>query len=214
MSDLFHDAIPLDFIQDVFKVMRRSNHHVFQVLTKRAERLAELSSVLDWPENVWTGVTVERSDYKRRIESLRMTGAVVKFISIEPLLDDLGELDLTGIDWVIVGGESGPGARPMQVGGSERSAISAFSDTCPSSSSSGAASIRRRPGEPLMAIPGIRCPCLRQTALLPLTRIARHPTRRESLNHLPDFATRSTAGSSSDRRISGQQPIYAITVSL
>jgi len=105
---------PLGFIQEVFKVMRQANHHVFQVLTKRAERLAELSPVLNWSENVWMGVTVERSDYKRRIDSLRMTGAAVKFLSLEPLLDDLGELNLTSIDWVIVGGESGPGARPMQ----------------------------------------------------------------------------------------------------
>lgn len=114
MSDLFHDAVPLDFIQKVFKVMERANHHVFQVLTKRAERLAQLSSVLNWPENVWMGVTVEQSDYKSRIDYLRLTDAAVKFLSIEPLLDDLGELDLFGIDWVIVGGESGPGARPMQ----------------------------------------------------------------------------------------------------
>ncbi len=114
MSDLFHDAVPLDFIQEVFKVMRRANHHVFQVLTKRAERLARLSPVLDWPENVWAGVTVERSDYKHRIDFLRMTDAAVKFVSAEPLLDDLGELDLTGIGWIIAGGESGPGARPMQ----------------------------------------------------------------------------------------------------
>ena len=114
MSDLFHDAVSFDFIQKVFKVMRQANHHVFQVLIKRAERLADLSSALDWPENVWMGVTVERSDYKRRIDYLRMTGATVKFLSLEPLLDDLGELDLAGIDWVIVGGESGPGARPMQ----------------------------------------------------------------------------------------------------
>jgi len=114
MSDIFHDVVPPDFIQRVFQVMRQANHHIFQILTKRAERLAQLSPVLDWPENVCMGVTVERSDCKRRIDCLRTTGAAVKFLSIEPLLDDLGDLDLTGIDWVIVGGESGPGARPMQ----------------------------------------------------------------------------------------------------
>jgi len=114
MSDLFHDAVPVDFIQEVFKVMRQARHHIFQVLTKRAERLAQLSPVLGWPGNVWMGVTVEQSDYKSRIDYLCLTDAAVKFLSIEPLLDDLGELDLFGIDWVIVGGESGPGARPMQ----------------------------------------------------------------------------------------------------
>jgi len=114
MSDLFHDAVPVDFIQKVFKIMTQADQHVFQVLTKRAERLAELSPVLDWPVNVWMGVTVERFEYLSRIDSLRMTKAAVKFLSLEPLLDDLGELDLTGIDWVIVGGEAGPGARPME----------------------------------------------------------------------------------------------------
>jgi len=115
MSDLFHDAIPLDFLQEIFRVMRQANQHVFQVLTKRAERLAELAPILNWPENTWMGVTVERSDYKWRIDLLRTSGAPLKFISVEPLLDDLGELDLTEVDWVIAGGESGPRARPMRV---------------------------------------------------------------------------------------------------
>lgn len=113
MSDLFHEDVPLCFIQDVFNTMRQANHHLFQILTKRAQRLAELSPIIDWPENVWMGVTVECSDYKDRIDHLRTIGASIKFLSLEPLLDDLGELDLTGIDWAIVGGESGPGARPM-----------------------------------------------------------------------------------------------------
>ncbi len=113
MSDLFHEDVPLDFIQDVFTTMKQAKQHLFQVLTKRAERLIELSPVLDWPENVWMGVTVESHDYKDRIDCLRKTGAGIKFLSLEPLLDDIGELDLFGIDWVIVGGESGPGARPM-----------------------------------------------------------------------------------------------------
>jgi protein gp37 len=114
MSDLFHDAVPAEFIRQVFAVMTQANHHAFQILTKRPQRLAKLSPDLNWPYNVWMGVTVERSDYKGRIDSLRSTGAAAKFISAEPLLDDLGELDLTDIDWIIVGGESGPGARPMQ----------------------------------------------------------------------------------------------------
>jgi len=115
MSDLFHDDVPLDFIKDVFATMRQAKQHLFQVLTKRAERLVELSPVLGWPENVWMGVTVESNDYKDRINCLRKTGAGIKFLSLEPLLDDIGELDLFGIDWVIVGGESGPGARPMAI---------------------------------------------------------------------------------------------------
>jgi protein gp37 len=115
MSDLFHDAIPLAFLQKVFRVMRQADQHIFQVLTKRAERLAELAPILDWPENTWAGVTVERSDYKWRIDFLRTSGAPVKFISAEPLLDSLGELDLREIDWVIAGGESGPRARPVRV---------------------------------------------------------------------------------------------------
>jgi len=115
MSDLFHEDVPLDFIQRVFATMRQARQHTFQVLTKRAGRLAELSPQLDWTENVWMGVTVESSAYKDRIDDLRSTTACVKFLSMEPLLDDAGDLDLTSIDWVIAGGESGPGARPMRV---------------------------------------------------------------------------------------------------
>jgi protein gp37 len=113
MSDLFHDEVPLAYIQRVFEVMARASWHRFQVLTKRAERLAEVSGVVDWPDNVWMGVSVENADYVDRIECLRRTGARVKFLSLEPLLGPLARLDLSGIDWVIVGGESGPGARPM-----------------------------------------------------------------------------------------------------
>ncbi len=114
MSDLFHDAVPFDYIQRVFEVMRSAHWHRFQVLTKRAERLANLSPYLDWPENVWMGVSVESSAYVSRIDSLRSTGAKIKFLSIEPLLEKLPKLDLRGIDWIIVGGESGPRSRPMQ----------------------------------------------------------------------------------------------------
>lgn len=114
MSDLLHEDVPTEFILRAFDVMRRAHWHRFQVLTKRAERLGELESVLDWPSNVWMGVSVESSRYLSRIESLRETGALVRFLSIEPLLEELPDLDLDGIHWVIVGGESGPGARPMQ----------------------------------------------------------------------------------------------------
>lgn len=113
MSDLFHQDVPLDYIRRVFDVMQRASWHQFQVLTKRAERLEELASELPWPRNVWMGVSVENADYTWRIDHLRRTGAAVKFLSVEPLLGPLGRLDLAGIDWVIVGGESGPGARPL-----------------------------------------------------------------------------------------------------
>ncbi len=115
MSDLFHDDVPLTFIQKVFNTMEKTPRHTYQVLTKRAERLEELSSLLEWPANVWMGVSVENSDYLWRIDHLRRTGAVIKFLSLEPLLGPLDELDLRGIDWAIAGGESGPGARPMEV---------------------------------------------------------------------------------------------------
>lgn len=114
MSDLFHSDVPLDFIHAVFATMRSAPQHVFQVLTKRSARLAKLSCQVDWTENIWAGVTVEDRACKDRIDDLRSTNAVVKFLSMEPLLEHMGDLDLTGLDWVIVGGESGPGARPMQ----------------------------------------------------------------------------------------------------
>ena len=114
MSDLFHKDVPISFIQKVFSVMREAHWHTFQVLTKRAERLLELDSSLDWPKNVWMGVSVENSDYVSRIDDLRKTHAHIKFLSLEPLLGPLSNMKLEGIDWVIVGGESGPGARPVQ----------------------------------------------------------------------------------------------------
>ncbi|MFA5240726.1 MAG: phage Gp37/Gp68 family protein [Phycisphaerae bacterium] len=114
MSDLFHKDVPTDFIQKIFATMNQAPQHVFQVLTKRDNRLLELSGKLQWTENIWMGVTVEATDYKERIANLRKTDAFIKFLSLEPLLEDLGELDLSGIDWVIAGGESGPGARPIK----------------------------------------------------------------------------------------------------
>ncbi len=113
MSDLFHKDVPLPFIQQVFDVMGRAHWHQFQILTKRAERLSEIAPQLQWRPNIWMGVSVERQDYTFRIDHLRQTGAHVKFLSLEPLLGPLPRLNLTGIDWAIVGGESGPGARPM-----------------------------------------------------------------------------------------------------
>ena len=114
MSDLFHEQVPVGFIQDVFAVMQNADWHRYQVLTKRAERVAELNHLLPWPQQVWLGVSVESADYAHRIDLLRETDARVKFLSLEPLLGPLPQLNLDGIDWVIVGGESGPGARPME----------------------------------------------------------------------------------------------------
>jgi protein gp37 len=111
MSDLFHPDVPTSFIRRVFLTMGRAHWHYFQVLTKRSERLLELNSVLPWAPNIWMGVSVENQDYSFRIEHLRQTGASIKFVSFEPLLSALSNLDLNGIDWVIAGGESGPGAR-------------------------------------------------------------------------------------------------------
>jgi len=114
MSDLFHEKVPLSFIKSVFSTMQKAYWHVFQVLTKRAQRLYEVSALLDWPSNVWMGVSVENADYTFRIDLLRKTPASVRFLSLEPLLGPLHELNLKGIDWVVVGGESGPNARPMK----------------------------------------------------------------------------------------------------
>lgn len=114
MSDLFHESVPLEFIASVFETMRRAHWHTFQVLTKRAERLAQVAAELLWPENVWMGVSVESRAYQPRIDLLRRVPAHVRFLSLEPLLEGLPSLDLTDIDWVIVGGESGPGARPIE----------------------------------------------------------------------------------------------------
>jgi len=113
MSDLFHDEVPLEFIQRVFQVMNENPQHVFQVLTKRAERLFELHKELKWTHNIWMGVSVENEKVKSRIDFLRRTGAKVKFLSLEPLIGPLPKLNLSKIDWVIVGGESGHKPRSM-----------------------------------------------------------------------------------------------------
>jgi len=116
MSDLFHKEVPLEFIQQVFGVIKENPQHVFQILTKRADILRYYDSEgwLEWPHNLWMGVTVENNEVLDRIENLRKTGARVKFLSCEPLLSSLPDLNLTGIDWVIVGGESGRTPRPMK----------------------------------------------------------------------------------------------------
>jgi len=114
MSDLFHEDVPLEFIQKVFQVMNDASWHTFQVLTKRTERLVELAKYLNWTENIWQGVTVENRKYVGRINDLRKVPARIRFISFEPLIGEVGNLPLSDIDWVIVGGESGPRAREMK----------------------------------------------------------------------------------------------------
>jgi len=113
MSDLFHEDVPLEFILRVFDVMRKAHWHTFQILTKRANRLYELNSFIDWPNNVWMGVSIENNNYVNRKDLLIKTYAFVKFISFEPLIGPISEISLDGINWVIVGGESGPYARYM-----------------------------------------------------------------------------------------------------
>ncbi|SMO72506.1 DUF5131 family protein [Fodinibius sediminis] len=116
MSDLFHEKIPVEFIQDVFKVMNDNRRHVFQILTKRPEVLLEYDQVgyLDWADNIWMGVSVENEDVMHRINTLRKTKAHVKFLSCEPLIGPLPNMPLDNIEWVIVGGESGHNPRPMK----------------------------------------------------------------------------------------------------
>ncbi len=114
MSDLFHKDVPAEYVARVFKAMAEAPQHTFQVLTKRPERLVELSADLPWPSHVWMGVSVESAAYTGRIDLLRKSGAKVKFLSLEPLLGPLEGLNLRGIHWVIAGGESGPGCRPVK----------------------------------------------------------------------------------------------------
>lgn len=114
MSDLFHKDVTFEFIRQIFDVMEMANQHRFQVLTKRSGRLFQLNSKLPWPDNIWMGVTVENAEYTNRTDDLRQTNAAVKFLSLEPLLGPIPDIELEGIDWVIVGGESGPKARPIK----------------------------------------------------------------------------------------------------
>lgn len=115
MSDLFHEEIPFEFVAEVFTVMERAEQHTFQILTKRHERLADLAPALPWPSNVWMGVSIENRRFVERADFLRRVPAAIRFVSAEPLLGPLDGLDLTDLDWLIAGGESGPGHRPMRV---------------------------------------------------------------------------------------------------
>ncbi len=125
MSDLFHKDVPYQYIEEVFRIMRQAHWHRFQVLTKRPGRLVRLSSKLDWAPNIWMGVSVETERYRPRIDDLRATDARIKFLSLEPLLGPLPDLNLAGMDWVIVGGESGPKARPM-----DKAWVTSLRDQC------------------------------------------------------------------------------------
>lgn len=116
MSDLFHADVPLEFIQQCFETMRVASQHTFQVLTKRPERAASLAQKLPWPDNVWLGTSIENQDYAHRVSELVNVPAAIRFLSVEPLIGPIKRLPLSRIDWVIVGGESGPGARPMESG--------------------------------------------------------------------------------------------------
>jgi len=115
MSDLFHERVPLTFIQRVFSTIRQCSHHTFQILTKRSDRLVEVCEKIDWPHNAWMGVSVENADVLYRVDDLRQVPSSVRFLSCEPLIGPLDGLDLRGINWVIVGGESGPRCRPLEV---------------------------------------------------------------------------------------------------
>jgi len=114
MSDLFHKEIPFEYIAQIFSVMNRAEYHIFQILTKRPKRLVQLSKKLNWTENIWMGVTVENDKFVSRIDDLRKIDAKIKWLSLEPLLGPIENIKLKNIDWVVVGGESGPGARPIK----------------------------------------------------------------------------------------------------
>jgi protein gp37 len=114
MSDLFHEKIPLEFIRKVFETMAETPQHTYQVLTKRSERLKKVAGALPWAENIWMGVSIEDKRVIHRLDDLKFVPASVRFLSLEPLLGPLDDLNLSGVDWVIVGGESGPKARPVK----------------------------------------------------------------------------------------------------
>ncbi len=114
MSDIFHKDIPDEYVMKIFAVMNKAHWHTFQVLTKRPERLAQMANKLNWTDNIWMGVTVEANDYVDRVDYLRNLDIKVKFLSVEPLIDSVDKMDYTGIDWVIVGGESGYGCREIK----------------------------------------------------------------------------------------------------
>lgn len=157
MSDLFHEDVPEFFIQSVFETMVTAHWHIFQILTKRAERLAELAPRLPWPKNIWMGVSVESPQYVNRIADLQSVPAAVRFLSVEPLLAPIPRLPLTGIDWVILGGESGPGSRSMNVDWVRNIRDRCIAQMCRFSLNNGVVSERRKQAAPWMADNGTKC---------------------------------------------------------
>lgn len=158
MSDLFHADVPVNYVHQVFTTIQKASWHTFQVLTKRADRLASLAPSLSWPSNLWMGVSVESQAHLKRVDYLRTTPAKVKFLSLEPLLGPLPHLDLHDISWVIVGGESGPGARPMREEWVAEISAIARVPVFRSSSSNGGASTRRGTGDCSSGANGAACP--------------------------------------------------------
>jgi len=157
MSDLFHRDVPTEFIEKTFTVMRKASWHTFQVLTKRSDRLLEIKDMIRIPKNVWLGVSVECEDYLYRIDDLRKTNSQVKFLSLEPLIGPLPDLNLQGINWVIVGGESGPGARPMKEEWALDIRDACLSSHVPFFSNNGEVYSKNEPVGDLMGGHGIRC---------------------------------------------------------
>ncbi len=144
MSDLFHEKVPAWYIKNVFHVMEEADWHTFQVLTKRAKRLGRIASQLAWPRNVWMGVTVESPKHLQRLDNLRKVPVAVKFVLMEPLLGRMGNIDLSDIDWIIAGGESGPVPDPWHQNGSDRFEIYALNRRLPFSLSSGVVFTRKK----------------------------------------------------------------------
>ncbi len=157
MSDLFHEAVSSAFIESVFRIMNRAPQHTFQMLTKRPARVVQLDHELIWTPNIWLGTSIESKECIDRLAKLKETGALTKFLSLEPLLGPLPKLDLTGIDWVIVGGESGPGARPMMANWVREIRDNCLRSGVPFFSSSGAACSRNRQAACLITKRGIKC---------------------------------------------------------
>ena len=157
MSNLFHERLPIEFVKRVFEVMQQAYWHSFQVLTKRPERCLALANNLFWPDNVWMGTSVESAEYSKRIDVLRRVPAAVRFLSLEPLLGPIPQLDLKGIHWVIVGGESGPGARPMDPKWVRDIHRACIRENVPFFLNSGGARARRRRGACSTAGLGTKC---------------------------------------------------------
>lgn len=210
MSDLFHDGISFDYIGRVFEVMATATQHSFRVLTKRHERLAELATQLDWPPNVWMGVSVENRRFVNRADYLREVPAAVRFISAEPLLGPLVGLNIDGIDWLIAGGESGHRHRPSASSGYGTSGTAVRLRMLPFSSSSGAAALQRRAGATSTVGPGTSCPRGTLGARLALSRPCRQVGRVSRRSHDPVSTACSEEETSAKCKIDPAQRAVAV----